>query len=306
MGELEHNEVIHMYIPLLILLSVTAGSGLSLSYKLGAKRTVDPVSSPPLMCGMASVLVCVVYSALAFFMDGGIAFPQKQSLWYALMAGCAYTTAALGYLLALSCGPYSVTLIILNISSFMPILYSHLILDEPVSVWQLVGLAVLLGACVTLTVLRSRGNKGGKFNIRWMLFALMTFVANGFINFAIRLNTRLTPDTSRNSLFAVAYALAAVLCFVFFFLSGGVRKKLRPGPLMAPAAGVAASLTMQLTPNSILPLYLTAALQYPLVNGMTILAGVAIGVIFFKEKIGLGGWLCIGAIIGALCMLGIG
>ena len=295
-----------MYIPLLILLSVSAASGLSLSYKLGAKRTADPVSSPPLMCGMAAVLVCLVYTLLAFALDGGIAFPQKVSIWYAVLAGAAYTTAALGYLLALSCGPYSVTLIILNISSFMPILYSHLILDEPISGWQLAGLGILLGACVTLTVLRSRGNKGARFNLKWMLYALLTFVANGFINFAIRLNTTLTPDTSRNSLFAVAYALAAVLCFSFFFLSGGIRKGIRPKPLMAPAAGVAASLTLQLTPNSILPLYLTAALQYPLVNGMTILAGVVIGIVFFKEKIGLGGYLCVAAIIGALCLLGIG
>lgn len=295
-----------MYIPLLILLSVSAASGLSLSYKFGAKRTVDPVSSPPLMCGMAAVLVSLVYSLLAFLADGGIAFPQKVSIWYAVMAGVAYTTAALGYLLALSCGPYSVTLIVLNISSFMPILYSHLILDEPISRWQLIGLGVMLSACVTLTVLRSRGNQGAKFNLKWMLYALLTFVANGFINFAIRLNTTLTPDTSRNSLFAVAYALAAVLCFAFFFLSGGVRKGIRPKPLMAPAAGVAGSLALQLTPNSILPLYLTAALQYPLVNGMTILAGVVIGVVFFKEKIGVYGCLCIAAIIAAMCMLGIG
>ena len=119
-----------MYIPFLVLLSVSAASGLSLSYKLGAKRTVDPVSSPPLMCCMAATLVCLVYSLLAFILDGGIAFPQKVSIWYSVMAGAAYTTAALGYLLALSCGPYSVTLIVLNISSFMPILYSHLILDE--------------------------------------------------------------------------------------------------------------------------------------------------------------------------------
>lgn len=295
-----------MYIPFLVLLSVSAASGLSLSYKLGAKRTVDPVSSPPLMCCMAATLVCLVYSLLAFILDGGIAFPQKVSIWYSVMAGAAYTTAALGYLLALSCGPYSVTLIVLNISSFMPILYSHLILDEPVSNWQLAGLAILVGACVTLTVLRSRGNKGGKFNLKWMLYALLTFVANGMINFAIRLNTTLTPDTSRNSLFAVAYALAAVLCLIFFLVSGGIRKRISPKPLIAPAAGVAASLTFQLTPNSILPLYLTAALQYPLVNGMTILAGVVIGVVFFKEKLGIGGWLCVGTIIGALCLLGIG
>lgn len=295
-----------MFIPLLILLSVSAASTLSLSYKFGAQRTVDPVSSPPLMCSIASVLVCCVYTAMAFIFDGGIAFPQKISLLYSAIAGIAYSTAAVGFLLAMSCGPYSVTVIVLNISSFMPILYSHLLLDEPISMGQLIGLGVMICACVTLSIVRNRGAKSGKINLRWVIFALLTFAANGFINFAIRLNTTQTPDTSRNSLFAVAYALAAVLCFVFFLCTGGLRKKLNPKPLVAPALGVAASLAFQLTPNAILPTYLTAALQYPLVNGMTILVGVGIGVVFFKEKIGPLGCVCIAAIIGAMCLVGLG
>ena len=294
-----------MYMPFLILLSVTAASGLSLSYKFGTRRATDKVSSPPLMCTIAALLVCIVYTLLAFVLDGGIAFPQKISLLYALMAGVAYSCAAVGYLLALECGPYSVTVIVLNISSFMPILYTHLFLQEYISPWQLAGLAVMLVACVTLAIVRGGGAKSNRISLRWVLFALLTFASNGFINFAIRLNTTLTPDTSRNSLFAVAYALATVLCFLFYILTGGLKKQVSPKPLILPALGVAGSLTLQLTPNAILPLYLTAALQYPLVNGMTILLGVLIGIVFFKEKIGFRGFLCVGAIICAMCLLGI-
>ena len=294
-----------MYIPFLILLSVTAASGLSLSYKFGTQRATDKVSSPPLMCTVAALFVCIMYTLLAFLLDGGIAFPRKESLLYAVMAGVAYSTAAVGYLLALECGPYSVTVIVLNISSFMPILYSHLFLQEDISPWQLAGLAVMIGACGMLTVVRSRGAKSNKISLRWVLFALLVFAANGFINFAIRLNTTLTPETSRNSLFAAAYALATVLCFLFYIFTGGLKKRVSPKPLILPALGVAGSLTLQLTPNAILPLYLTAALQYPLVNGMTILLGVVIGTVFFKEKIGFRGLLCVGAIICAMCLLGI-
>ena len=196
-------------------------------------------------------------------------------------------------------------LIVLNISSFMPILYSHLFLREDISPWQLIGLAIMIGACVMLTIVRNRGAKSNKISLRWVIFALLVFAANGFINFAIRLNTTLTPETSRNSLFAAAYALATLLCFLFFILTGGLKKRVSPKPLIAPALGVAGSLTVQLTPNAILPLYLSAALQYPLVNGMTILLGVVIGIVFFKEKIGFKGFLCVAAIIGAMCLLGI-
>ncbi len=295
-----------MYIPFLILLAVGASTGLSLSYKFGARRTADPVSSPPLMCTLAAGFVCIIYTLLAVFADGGIAFPQKISLLYAAMAGIAYSTAAVCYLLALSCGPYSVTVVILNVSSFMPILYSHLALDEPISPWQLAGLGLMLCACVLLTVFRNRGAQKSRISLRWAVFALLTFLSNGFVNFSIRLNTALTPDTSRNSLFAAAYALATAVCFLFFLFSGGIRKGIRPKPLVAPALGVAGSLAVQLTPNAILPMYLTAAMQYPLVNGVTIVFSVVIGVVFFKEKIGPAGILCVAAIIGAMCLLGIG
>ncbi|MBQ8003765.1 MAG: EamA family transporter [Oscillospiraceae bacterium] len=294
-----------MYIAFLLLLSVTASQILSLSYKKGAERTVDPVSSPPLMCTFASVFIACVFAVAAYITDGGVAFPNRMSLVYALGVGVAYAFASFFYLVALATGPYTISAILLNLSSFMPILYSRIFLGEETTPAQLAGLSIVIVSCALLTVTRSRGKQDAKINGKWMVCAFLMFVSNSMISFFIRVNTTLAPETSSNSLFAAAYVFASVICFSFFLATNGIKKKISPKPLIFPAACVAGSLALQLTPTAILPKYLSAALQYPLEKGASILAGVAIGMFFFKEKIGKVGWICIAAIIGAMCLLGI-
>ncbi len=294
-----------MYVAFLILVSVTASQILNLSYKKGAERTVDPVSSPPLMCTFAAIFIAFVFTVAAYLADGGVAFPNRISLLYALGLGIAYAFASFFYLVALSTGPYTISAILLNLSSFMPILYSRIFLGEDITTAQVAGLTVVIVSCALLTITRSRGKQDAKMNVRWAVCAVLMFFSNSMISFFIRVNTVLAPETSSNSLFAAAYVFAAIICFSFFLITKGAEKKISPKPLIFPAACVAVSLAMQLTPTAILPKYLSAALQYPIEKGASILAGVAIGIVFFKEKIGKVGWVCIAAIIGAMCLLGI-
>lgn len=295
-----------LYVIFLVAVSVFAAQAINLSYKLGSTRTADPISSPPLMCTFAALFIALIYCVTAFAFDGGISFPNRMSIFYALGLGTAYSFAAFFYLVALSCGPYTISAILLNMSSFMPILYSRLFLGEEVSLSQLAGLAVIIAACIVLTISRSRGTQNAKANMRWTVYVLLMFFANSLISFSIRVNTRLAPETPSSSLFFLAYIFAAVLCFIFFLCSGGIKKKISPKPLILPAACVAASLAMQLTPTAILPRYLSSALQYPIEKGSSIIVGVIIGIVFFKERIGKAGCICIAAIIGAMCLLGLG
>lgn len=295
-----------LYIIFLVIISTCSGQALNLSYKLGSKRTVDTISSPPLMCTFAALFIALVYAVMAFIFDGGIFFSDnKLSIFFSAGLGICYGVAAYFYLVALACGPYTITAILLNLSSFMPILYSRLFLGESITMWQIVGLIVIIGSCVILTISRSRGTQNAKMNMRWMLFAFLMFTANGFLSFFIRANTKLCPETPRNSFFTLAYIIAAVLCFIFFLCSGGIRKRISPNPLILPAACVAASLATQLTPTAILPKYLPSALHYPIDKGSSIIVGVIVGIVFFKEKIGKAGYICIAAIIAAMCVIGL-
>ena len=294
-----------LYIIFLVAVSTCSGQALNLSYKLGSKRTVDAISSPPLMCTFAALFIALVYSVMAFLFDGGFAFHESISILFSVGLGICYAVAAYFYLVALACGPYTITAILLSLSSFMPILYSNLFLGEDISLWQSIGLAVIIVSCVILTIARSRGTQNKKMNVRWMVFAFFMFLANGFLSFLIRANTKLAPLTPRNSFFALAYVFAAIVCFVFFLCSGGVRKKISAKPLILPAACVAASLATQLTPTAILPQFLPSALHYPIDKGSSIILGIIVGIVFFKERIGKVGYICIAAIIAAMCVIGL-
>ncbi|MBQ4544660.1 MAG: DMT family transporter [Oscillospiraceae bacterium] len=294
-----------LYIVFLIAISVLASQGINLAYKFGSTRTSDPVSSPPLLCTFCSFFIACIYIIMAFVFDGGISFPDRMSILYAMMLAISYSVAAIFYLLALSCGPYTISAILLNMSSFLPILYSRLFLGETISFFQLCALVIMMFSCVTLTLSRNQGVKSSKANTRWVIYIILMFFANSLISFSLRVNTRLAPETSLNSFLALAYTVAAIICFVFFLCSGGVKKKIQPKPLILPGLCVAASLGMQLTPTALLPKYLSSALQYPIEKGSAILFGVVVGMVFFKERINHRGWMSIAAIIAALCLIGI-
>ncbi len=294
-----------MIVAILVILAILASTGIHLSYKLGSERTVDPISSPPLMCSMASLFIALLYFIVSYITGDGIAFPNKMSYVYAVIVGISYAGAAFCYLLALSSGPYTLSLIVINVSAFMPILYSRFILNEPVSAFQLIGLAIMIVACVLLTIVRNRGVKNAKINFRWCLFALGTFVFNSFISFAVRVNTKLAPETDSSSLYFLAYIISMVFCFLFFVFTGGIRKKISPKPLIAPAVGVGFFLALQLTPIAYLPKYLLSAVQYPLVNGSSLIFGIIVAVMFLKEKLPKSAYILVGAIIAAMFLLGL-
>ena len=92
---------------------------------------------------------------------------------------------------------------------------------------------------------------------------------------------------------------------MFYLISGGVKKKIGPKPLLLPALCVGISIAVQFFPSAELPKYLSSALQYPIEKGLSIILGVVVGIAFFKEKIGKAGYICIAAIIGAMCLLGL-
>ena len=293
-----------MFVIILLAISIVASQGVNLSYKLGSMRMKDSLSSPPLMCTFTSLFIALIYGTIGFVSDGGIFFPDTLSILLSVCLGVCYAIAAYFYLLALSCGPYTITAILLNLSSFLPILYGKLFLGEDVSLFQLVGLAIIIFSCVILTITRSQGTQNTKANIRWMIFALFMFISNSLISFSIRVNTTLT-STPKSSFFLLAYLISAVLCFAFYLISGGVKKKITPKPLLLPALCVGISIAVQFFPSAELPKYLTSALQYPIEKGLSIILGVVVGITFFKEKIGKAGYMCIAAIIGAMCLLGL-
>lgn len=294
-----------MYVAFLIFLAVSASVGINLSYKKGAENSSDPLSSPPLMCTFASILIAFIFAVMGLIQDGGISFPNRASFLYAAGCGTAYAFAAFFYLAALASGPYTLSVIVLNVSSFMPILYSAVFLGEDVSLFRVLSLVLMLTSCILLTLIRSRGASGGPITLRWVIFALLTFLSNGFISFFIRVNVVLAPETSSNSFFVFAYLLSAVICFIFFAATGGFKKKIRPKPLFLPAAGVAGSLAVQLAPSAVLPKILPSAVQYPLVNGGSIILGVVWGVAVFKEKINIWGYICVAAIIASMFLIGL-
>lgn len=295
-----------MYIAFLLLAAVLSSGGLSLSYKKGANAGTDAMSSPPLMSMIASLLISLFFVVMGFIRNGGISVPNPMSYLYSAGCGIAYALASFFYLEALARGPYTLSVVITNVSSFMPILYAGIFLGERVTPVQVLSILLILTAYVMLTVIRSKDvSSDRRITLKWVIFAILSFSTNGFISFFVRVNVVLTPETSINSFYAFAYVCSALISLITFASTGGFKKKVPAKPLLLPSAGVAGFLSVKLIPNALLAGLLPSAIQYPLMNGSVILFNVLIGLVVFKEKLSIWGCVCIGVIIASMCLLGL-
>ena len=229
-----------------------------------------------------------------------------MSYLYSAGCGIAYALEAFFYLEALACGPYTLSVVITNVSSFMPILYAGIFLGERVTPVQVLSILLILTAYVMLTVIRSKDvSSDRRITLKWVIFAILSFSANGFISFFVRVNVVLTPETSINSFYAFAYVCSALISLITFASTGGFKKKVPAKPLLLPSAGVAGFLSVKLMPIALLAGLLPSAIQYPLMNGSVILFNVLIGLVVFKEKLSIWSCVCIGVIIASMCLLGL-
>ena len=294
-----------MQVLFFVLLATVSSVFLSMSYKKGTDRSVDSVSSPALLCSIACFLAMSFFVIATLIANGNLHFANKMSLVYAAILGVCYSLAAYFYLGALSCGPYTISVIFLNASNFMPILYSNIFLKETISTAQIAGLILMLASCIMLTLLRSKSVASARVTPRWVVYITLTFLSNSLLSFSTRLNTTRAPETGTLPFFAAAFFVAFTTCFILFVVSGGLKKKISPRPLFTPGIGIASMLSLNLLPSAELPKFLTAAAQYPLVNGSSIIVNALIGRIFFKERLAFWSYVCIAVTIGSMFLLGL-
>ena len=78
-------------------------------------------------------------------------------------------------ILAMSRGFVSLSNLIYSCGFLIPIFYCALFLNEPISSWQLVGVAILLGSLVIVLP----PEKNGKFSFLWLTFIVLAMLGSG-------------------------------------------------------------------------------------------------------------------------------
>ncbi|MBR5338662.1 MAG: hypothetical protein IK150_01120 [Lachnospiraceae bacterium] len=204
---------------------------------------------------------------------------------------------------ALVLGPLAYTCVIASASSIIPILYGRIFLSEQITVFQIIGMVLIL-ISVFLSV-ETQGEKK-KASLRWLGYALLNFLMNGTIGVLQKIHRASAHAHESNEYLLIMFFFMALITAGYLVIlrkKGTVRSakplKMPKVFLVLLAAGVSAGLI------NVLNLYLSgafdAAFLFPVLNGGGTLAALILAFVVFKEKFTLR--RSIGLAVGVLALM---
>lgn len=238
--------------------------------------------------------------------DGGI---SGKTVFYAALLGSFSLLYQILYVIALSMGRMTLTVIINNFGMLIPMIVSIIFLGDDFTLLIGIGAALaLLSLCLTV-VNNSKKGKESKNSVEgavWLVMALLVFFTNGLASVAQKLYTaRAGEDFQLFEFVCIAYMIAAVEAFVIFaVLAPTDRKKgikLVSKSTVLIGCGVGAALGVFQCVNTFAMSLIPAPIYYPAYNCGTALLLALIGAVLFKERFTVRQY--VGIAIGVLAIL---
>ena len=284
---------------LLIALIIVASAVIGIFYK-SHTEIESAKSDAPLMMFFAMAPLAIISLIICLFDK----FEMGPSVILTGLACSVFMLSAMTFLLkSMKSGSFTISIIIINLNFCVPIVLSHLFLNEKVSLFQLFGILLLVGVIIYTNLkggnseeATKQENTGSK---RFLFYAVMACLSNGMSNFMIKLQQYYTPGKGENSFYLVMYGGAALICAVAFLITRylhkpkdntpmntemsavGMKKELR---LLLIGLGMGLCLAGCQYPQSFLPGYLNAPVQFTLIAAGAVLLSIAIGFVKYREK----------------------
>ena len=229
-----------------------------------------------LLAGLSSLV------AMAFFvLCSGFRFSFEWGITgYSLAFAVSYALANLGIVLAIRHGSLGITMLIYSYSLIIPTFYGVIALNEPVTMFTILGLILL---AVALFLLNFK-NETIKVSLKWLGFMLMAFMGNGMCSTIQKIQQSAFNGGYKNEFMILALFVAGVFLIL---LSKTGQKGESPKKTMPYAAcrgianGIVNLLVMVLTgliPNVIL---------FPVISAGGIVLGFFAAVFVYKERLSL-------------------
>ena len=178
---------------------------------------------------------------------------------------------------ALSIGPMALTSIIASFSLIIPFFFGVFLWNEELTVFKAVGIVLLLASILLINAKKELG-----FSFLWLLYALLTLVANGVCSVVQKLHQLRFPG-----LYRTEFMFWALLCAFIILSLTAVQTKEKKTRVKFSLLGLTAG-AMNCSANYIV-LYLSAtesaSVLFPIVSVANIIAVWLIGVVVFKERL---------------------
>jgi len=241
-----------------------------------------------------------LFSMLFFVITdkGGFDF-RAEMIPYGIVSGIFYCSASFLTFIALGCGPFALSMLILSYSGVFSIACGIFLLNDDVDVFTILGIALIF---ISLFLNRAEKNKDNKSaSLKWLICIGLSFFGSGMFGVMqklqqVRFNNKVTSEYM-----IVTLGFSAITLFIIGFIKDykNIGHIFKYGGLYSSLAGVSNGTTnfLSLMANTMLPLSIAS----PVKSGTKIILAFVLSVVVFKEK-----FLrrqVVGVIIGAIALI---
>lgn len=238
-------------------------------------------------------------AATAFFL-----ITARDPVWnagllpYALFFAFSYGTSSIFGVLALSCGPLSLTALITSFSLMIPTFYGLIFLKDPVSFGLYPGLALL---AASLFLINKKGNAANGLSLKWLIFVLLSFLGNGLCSVAQTMQQKRFDGQYKNEFMITALLIVVGIMAIATLLKErkNAGKYIRTGWYLSLGCGALNGMVNLFV--MILTGLMSVSLMFPLISVGGIVLTFIVSKVFYKEKLTtaqhIGFLLGVGAIV---------
>lgn len=235
--------------------------------------------------GSIFTAIVSLFSMLFFVITdkGGFDF-RLSMLPYGIIAGVCYCTASLATFIALGCGPFAISKLLLSYTGIFSISYGLFFRHEKPGVFALIGIALMLVSVYFNR--RPKKENEQKATVKWAVCIILTIIGSGMFGVLQKLQQDLFLDEVNNEFMIVTLGFSALVLFVIGFIKDGKDTFyiLKKGTPFAAVAGVSNGLTnfINIIVNGMAINFSTLS---PLRTGVGMVLAFIVSIFIFKEKL---------------------
>lgn len=231
----------------------------------------------------------MLFNAMFFAFTSLLYLPEiltcSHNVWvYAFFAAIFSVIFQFAYATALSAGNVSLTVLIVNFSMVIVVLFSYFVYREPISPLRLIGIIVTLAAFFLCTDFRNTQ----RMNRKWLLFSLLAWLSTSSATIVQKMFAETEFNNENRAFISCIYIIAASVAFlVYLVLNKSGHKKTfkvdRRAVLYAAMVGLSLSVYQLLNTYAIS--VIDGTFLFPACSGGTIIFSALSGIVIFKDKL---------------------
>jgi len=249
---------------------------------------------------VVNALTCL-FSMIFFIVTEALetdAFYFPPGLW--IYGGISIIMFAAGFYftyVAYKIGPFGLTKLLSTFSLVFPIVYGLVFLNEEGGASSFIGIALMVAAAVLINIKREESDEKQRITLKWLLFIIISAVANGMISVLSRMQQISFDNATSNEFMIISLFGSFIVLSIWGVLKEkrGIGLVIRDGALTGALAGVLNGAKNFIT--LLVYLYLPLSIVSPLKTSLSMIATFAVSYLLYKERYGR--LQLVGVVLGA-------